>query len=702
MASNRIIGMLEFAKIRKNATPILNFLAYFIVTLITYIRGGAQAYLVNFDSVYNVAVVKNSFKFGSFGISLQGDFLQSLGNVQLGIIHWFNPFAIGGTVFSSGFSIAAALTTVASLLYISTVILARTMRVRQSAAALAGFVVSFTMLGINPFTVSTFNKLQPAATVLLVICNFYLALAINLHNGNNKVFWSKALVLCILFLYSATVFVEYAAVILPVLTFISICALIHHGFRKNRHAFLRHVRAQILLIAVVLLTGVLPMNAGLILYSSSIIFKSEMIFRKFSETTSINPFLSFFIDRGIVSFAMALFSVACLIIATRDKTTSISNAAKWTLIAIAGIVGYQLVFTASTNEIGPSPQYFAFFVWPAVWILVSDLILRLLENGFGKGRMLKRFWSVTKYVGPITFAAWTILWIARNPNMGDTEVPFYADKSELVNVIDSSIGLSDNNLFRGRSATFLGDLPNNAREANNLATFQNQYLYQHGIPVLDEYSHGETGQFAQFAKYFFMNKSDQMVRNFIPYRVFDPSILQLIGVQFLFSDTAISGQTSMASGGFREPKFTYKLPNPNVGNYSPTNIYQAKTYDESFDRMSNADFDPTSDVVLTNEKRIDGALVAATEAKLTVERGGLNVKATSAGKSLLVLPVEYSNCMRFDSRTESQYEIKRVNGILVGLMFNQTVDVDIEYRLGYSMLGSCRIDDLFDFRLLNE
>jgi hypothetical protein len=39
---------------------------------------------------------------------------------------------------------------------------------------------------------------------------------------------------------------------------------------------------------------------------------------------------------------------------------------------------------------------------------------------------------------------------------------------------------------------------------------------------------------------------------------------------------------------------------------------------------------------------------------------------------------------------------------LVGLMFNQTVDVDIEYRLGYSMLGSCRIDDLFDFRLLNE
>ena len=301
MASNRIIGTLEFAKIRKNASPILNFLAFFIVTLITYVRGGAQAYLVNFDSVYNVAVVKNSFKFGSFGISLQGDFLQSLGNVQLGIIHWFNPFAIGGTVFSGGFSIAAALTSVASLLYISTVILARTMRVGQSSAALAGFVVSFTMLGINPFTVSTFNKLQPAATVLLIICNFYLALAINLHNGTKMVFWSKAIVLSILFLYSATVFAEYAAVILPVLTFISICALIHHGFRKNRYAFLRHVRAQILLIALVLLTGVLPMNAGLILYSSSIIFKSEMIFRRFSETTSINPFLSFFIDRGIVS-----------------------------------------------------------------------------------------------------------------------------------------------------------------------------------------------------------------------------------------------------------------------------------------------------------------------------------------------------------------------------------------------------------------
>ena len=702
MDSNRIIDMLQFTKIRKNGTPVLNFLAFLIVTLITYVRGGAQAYLVNFDSVYNVAVVKNSFKFGSFGISLQGDFLQSLGNVQLGIIHWFNPFAIGGTVFSSGFSIAAALTTVASLLYISTVILAKTMRVRQSSAALAGFVVSFTMLGINPFTVSTFNKLQPAATVLLIICNFYLALAINLHNGTKKVFWSKAIVLSILFLYSATVFAEYAAVILPVLTFISICALIHHGFRKNRYAFLRHVRAQILLIALVLLTGVLPMNAGLILYSSSIIFKSEMIFRRFSETTSINPFLSFFIDRGIVSFAMAIFSLTCLIIATRDKSTSISNAAKWTLIAITGIVGYQLVFTASTKEIGPSPQYFAFFVWPAVWILVSEFILRLVENGFSKGQLLKRYWGVTKYVGPITFAAWTILWIARNPNIGDSEVPFYADKSELVKIIDASIGLSDNNLFRGRTATFLGDLPNNAREANNLATFQNQYLYQHGIPVLDEYSHGETGQFAQFAKHFFMNKSDQIVRNFIPYRVFDPSILQLIGVQFLFSDTAIAGQTTMTTGGFREPKFTYKLPNPNIGNYTPTNIYSATTYDESFDLMSSADFNPTNDVVLTNEKRLTGALVAANESKLTVEHGGLNVKATSVGKSLLVLPVEYSNCMRFHSMSENEFEIKRVNGILVGLMFDQHIDVDIEYRLGYSIFGSCRIDDLTDFHLLNE
>ena len=47
--------------------------------------------------------------------------------------------------------------------------------------------------------------------------------------------------------------------------------------------------------------------------------------------------------------------------------------------------------------------------------------------------------------------------------MDDTEVPFYANKSELVNTIDSSIGLSKNNLFRGRTATVLGDLTNSAR-----------------------------------------------------------------------------------------------------------------------------------------------------------------------------------------------------------------------------------------------
>ena len=702
MSSHRILNILIPTFFRKHCPVFLNFFVFFTLTLVTYLRGGSQSYLVNFDSAYNVGAIKNSFRFGAFGFALQGDFIQSLGNVQLGIIHWLNPFAIGGSMFSSGFSMVSALTTVGSLLYISTVVLARSMRVGHSSAALAGFIVSFTMLGINPFTVSTFNKLQPAATVLLIISNFYLALVLELHRGSKKHSFQKALLLSLLFLYTATVFAEYSAVILPVLALMSVCALISHALAGNREALMRHACALTLLVTVVLLTGALPMNMGLILYSSSIIFKNEMIYRKFAESVSIDPFLSFFIDHGTISIAIAAVSAIGIVFAARDKTKSISNAAKWLTIAILGVITYQFVFTSSTKEIGPSPQYFAFFVWPTVWILLSVVVIRLLEVTFNNYRDTRRYAFFAKYIGPIVFSLWTILWIARNPKMDDTEVPFYANKSELVNTIDSSIGLSKNNLFRGRTATFLGDLTNSAREANNLATFQNQYLYQHGIPVLDEYSHGETGQFAKFAKYFFMDKSDQMVRNFIPYRIFDPRILKLIGVKFVFSDTEISGQTSVATGGFREPKFTYRLENPNVGNYSPTTILQAKTYEESFNLMSNSNFDPINEAVFTNETYFNETLVPTTESKLTVSRGALNLKATSTGMSLLILPIEYSNCLSFHSESASQFAIKRVNGILVGLVFNRVIDVNVKYRLGYSPIGSCRIDDLYDFKLLNK
>ena len=87
-------------------------------------------------------------------------------------------------------------------------------------------------------------------------------------------------------------------------------------------------------------------------------------------------------------------------------------------------------------------------------------------------------------------------------------------------------------------------------------------------------------------------------------------------------------------------------------------------------------------------------LVAVNGSRLFVERGGYRIEATTSGASLLVLPLEYSACLRPDLVTTGTTppRLLRANLAMAGLLFTGHVKGRITLHYG-PFYSACRIRD---------
>src|SRR5262249_15111967 len=88
----------------------------------------------------------------------------------------------------------------------------------------------------------------------------------------------------------------------------------------------------------------------------------------------------------------------------------------------------------------------------------------------------------------------------------------------------------------------------------------------------------------------------------------------------------------------------HEVPDVNVGNYSPTDVTIARSAADTIDALASPKFDFGRQAVLSAEVR--DRLVPARDMQLSVLRGGLHLSGRSDGTSLVVLPQEFSNCLR--------------------------------------------------------
>jgi hypothetical protein len=138
----------------------------------------------------------------------------------------------------------------------------------------------------------------------------------------------------------------------------------------------------------------------------------------------------------------------------------------------------------------------------------------------------------------------------------------------------------------------------------------------------------------------------------------------------------------------------YEFRDPNVGDYSPTEIVLADSAEKIIAGLADPGFDFRNRVILAAGQ---GPLVAARDVRLTMNRGGgFHITGHSEGTSLVILPQQFTNCLK---ASDSRIRIVRANFLWAGVVFSGDIDADIWFAYGM-FSPRCRRDDIADMRRL--
>ena len=276
----------------------------------------------------------------------------------------------------------------------------------------------------------------------------------------------------------------------------------------------------------------------------------------------------------------------------------------------------------------------------------------------------------------------------------------FPNEPELVRYFEEAIGLRVGGEFRGSVMLYA---------APSEPTMPNLWIY--GIPTVNEYSQLLTPQALYFSAALF--KHDIVLgdlNQFVPWIATDATItisysgrcshlacaLSSPSTAFTQPTNAIFPLSHFHVALLQEPGnwVVYELPNPNVGNYSPTEVMTAKSGPEIIAALGAPHFDFTKQVVLSTA--IDEPLVPAHNMRLSLIRGGLHVSGSSDGTSLVVLPQQFSHCLR---PRDTRVRLVRANLLMTGVVFSGNIDTDIVFDYGIFSPG-CRRLDLAELRQL--
>lgn len=268
---------------------------------------------------------------------------------------------------------------------------------------------------------------------------------------------------------------------------------------------------------------------------------------------------------------------------------------------------------------------------------------------------------------------------------------------ELPELFESTIGLTQGQPFRGSVNFLTSDSDTGTMIAE---------LWSRRVPTFNEYSQLMTPP----ALYFVHKIIDRDVRAHLNHltmywrygtysaRFWDA--LEVLGVRYSAERWPLPDEFNPGFPLTTEPYrpqdqgqvpgfwYVYELPHPNVGNYTPTEVIVATSADDTMVVIKRPSFDFMKQVVLL--KDVGTPLVPAHDMRLSPIRGGWHVTGKSDGTSLVVLPQQFSHCLRAH---DPNVRLVRADLLISGLIFSGEVDTDILFD--YGMFSQwCRRADL--------
>jgi hypothetical protein len=351
--------------------------------------------------------------------------------------------------------------------------------------------------------------------------------------------------------------------------------------------------------------------------------------------------------------------------------------ALWPLFATAAIAGYSCIARKAWLSSSIARRSSVASAWTTIFVAVALAAFTFVMAWRGAARTGTPISETFNHPGP--------------------------DEPEFSQFVAEKIGLAADRSFRGSIALW-------AYGQDDVFTMEK--LVIRVVPWADEYSQMVSPQAIYFNHQLFKKDIGTDLNYFWPwigatgsYEVLFRTF-QALGLRYVagygpfpeaeaarFPSIAFPRRPTAAASGIWH---VYELPRPNVGDYSPTELVTAHSGAEMLELMRHPDFDFARKVVLGSSEPNLGPLVPAHEMRLTVIRGGLHVAGRSDGTSLVVLPQQFSHCLK---PRDSSVRLIRADFLLTGMIFSRSVDTDIVFDYGI-FSPACRRRDLADVKAL--
>jgi hypothetical protein len=667
------------------------------------------------DGAYYLVMARQQWEWLPLQLGLTNNFFQSIGNVWFPVNTRLLPaFLLSSSATTGETDRVLAYVVFALELFLATFALGWSLRIGFSTALLAAWLLP--VLALPFFATSVIDvvlRLAPNFATSVATGALILALFCRVGSAGRLLSALLSVGIFLLVTYSVVSLPTFVSTMLPSVALL--CGASVVGAHSRAEALAKACSALSILGAI-WLTGQVAFLAGLFQYTAAASLGPEL----FNDRADLR-FVSLAFEGSLYGPIGPAF-VALALLGAGQSVLSCKGLSR--TIAAALLVAYGLLLSFGSLTVvvdfwrGPSPLYLEFYLWPLYAIYSADVVIRIVGRSMAamRARTQHRRLELLNVGRGWTFGIPALAWGVVSAAMlvfpeVERNWSFPPAATPITSVLESEIRLTPGQPFRGRVATFTGqgiDHPVDWMELHFndytlMRSTGNEYrlvgLWYFDIPTLYEYSSLITPPFYVLNRDFFARAGDRQMRSVFVLRNPVPRILRALGVRFIISDgpppehaqLRVEQQVADKAG-----LSLYELQGVNLGNYSPVEVVQATDISTAMATLERPEFDLTRstimDVVPTDP------LVPIESSTMLVERDGLHVTAESPGASLLVLPVEFSHCLRFEHFPDSDAsaQLLRANVAESALAFHGRVDAIVSYFNGPLDGADCRLKDAND------
>ncbi len=411
---------------------------------------------------------------------------------------------------------------------------------------------------------------------------------------------------------------------------------------------------------------------------------------------------------------LMIFAIAGAVLAAADRTRRTLRIFAITLLTyLATRLTFAILIIVFDFWRGPAPLYFEFFVIPLYAIFAVLFWARVLARV-----SRARHWVLPSGAAVMPWlvgtAAAAVLIVAASTSRRGYGFDYPPQSTEITDILSRETGLQPGAVFRGRTADMIGRSIDHSVDWLELHGVDGALadatgnelrlvgLHYFGIPGLFQYTPTITPFLYAMTSRLLAVPGDRQMRNIIVLRDIDTRILAMLGVRFVVTDRPYDGTAGLRAATPIKDRtlYLYEIAKPNIGDFSPTLVTRIATAPDILGRLADPNFDPAHEIIADIPAAI-GGLVPVRSARLTFLGAALRLEAESDGRSIVLLPLEFSRCLAATNAGAETPVLFRANLVETGVLFSGRLNVTLTVRTGPFLHPACRLWDLLDARALH-